>query len=133
MVQSHLFVLTCQARRCLELLVLDACMAILTQAHWVLLQVFSAHPSRQCEDSHGAKRARQVRHVDLNVLTLNIRSLAETGKLLFAAQCLAQLEVDIGCFQETRLKDDLPVESVGEYALFLNPASRYKGGLAILV
>eukprot|EP00971_Amphidinium_carterae_P035745 703549-Amphidinium_carterae.2 len=88
---------------------------------------------RWSADSHGAKRARQVRHIDLNVLTLHIRSLAETGKLLFAARRLEQLKVDIGCFQETRLKDELPVESAGEYSVFINPASRFKGGLAILV
>eukprot|EP00971_Amphidinium_carterae_P177032 3510364-Amphidinium_carterae.1 len=43
------------------------------------------------------------------------------------------MDVDIACLQETRLRDTVTMDRVGEYSTYFTPASKYRGGLAFLV
>eukprot|EP00971_Amphidinium_carterae_P352277 6492525-Amphidinium_carterae.2 len=82
------------------------------------------------------KRASLRKRADaftFRLLSINIRSLAEQGKLVYVASKLRDCEVDVACVQETRLREELDVKTTGEYSLFSTPSSRYKGGLMTLV
>eukprot|EP00971_Amphidinium_carterae_P168517 3338833-Amphidinium_carterae.3 len=69
----------------------------------------------------------------LTVLSLNIRSLAEQGKIKFATERLQTLGVDVCCFQETRLREHIKIDKVDDYHIFSTPASRHKGGLFTMI
>eukprot|EP00971_Amphidinium_carterae_P066471 1316342-Amphidinium_carterae.1 len=80
-----------------------------------------------------ASCGRRSSSFNFKLLSINIRSLAEQGKLVYVTTKLSDCEVDIACVQETRLRGDLDVRKVGDYSLFTTPASRYRGGLMTLV
>eukprot|EP00971_Amphidinium_carterae_P109055 2159583-Amphidinium_carterae.1 len=69
----------------------------------------------------------------LTVSSLNARSLLEPGKLLFAAKQFIEMEADVICLQETRLRDTLQLDKVGEYQLCTSPAEPHRGGLMVMV
>eukprot|EP00971_Amphidinium_carterae_P000546 11051-Amphidinium_carterae.1 len=87
--------------------------------------------SRECKQP-SRSAPRHFPEFALKVLTLNCRSLLEQGKLVFVADRLKTLEVDIACIQETRLRDKLDIEAVGEYKICSSAAEPHRGGLMIL-
>eukprot|EP00971_Amphidinium_carterae_P329872 6462612-Amphidinium_carterae.3 len=82
-----------------------------------------------------ASRRKREKLLCFRLLSINIRPLAEQGKLVYVASKLSDCEVDVACVhvQETRLRDDIDVKKAGSYSLFTTPASRYKGGLMTMV
>eukprot|EP00971_Amphidinium_carterae_P343866 6483898-Amphidinium_carterae.2 len=72
----------------------------------------------------------------LSILTINIRSLNEAGKLKFVASKLEQLGVDIAFIQETRLPDSFDMTKIDGYHIVSSPSastSGAHGGLMTLV
>eukprot|EP00971_Amphidinium_carterae_P102720 2033197-Amphidinium_carterae.2 len=73
---------------------------------------------------------------ELRILTINIRSLNEAGKLKFVASKLAQLGVDIAFIQETRLPISFDMTQIDGYHVVSSPSastSGAHGGLLTLV
>eukprot|EP00971_Amphidinium_carterae_P197785 3925412-Amphidinium_carterae.3 len=72
----------------------------------------------------------------LTLLTVNIRSLNEAGKLKFLTDQLLALKVDIAFVQETRLPASFENSQVGQYHLISSPAlesAGAHGGLMVLI
>eukprot|EP00971_Amphidinium_carterae_P165650 3283655-Amphidinium_carterae.1 len=72
----------------------------------------------------------------LSILTINIRSLNEAGKLKFVASKLEQLGVDIAFIQETRLPDSFDMTKIDGYHIVSSPSastSGAHGGLMTMV
>eukprot|EP00971_Amphidinium_carterae_P235480 4673125-Amphidinium_carterae.3 len=73
---------------------------------------------------------------ELKVLTINIRSLSEAGKLKFVVNKLDQMGIDVAFIQETRLSSTLDMTKIGDFHLVSSPASETSGahgGLMTLV
>eukprot|EP00971_Amphidinium_carterae_P080855 1599482-Amphidinium_carterae.2 len=85
------------------------------------------------DSTRHSRRSRKAAVFEFKLLSINIRSLAEQGKLVYVSSKLEDCSVDIACVQETRLRGDLDVRKVGEYSLFTTPATRFRGGLMTLV
>eukprot|EP00971_Amphidinium_carterae_P342965 6482459-Amphidinium_carterae.2 len=93
------------------------------------IQSWRARKVHSCRAAHTSTRASAF---TLKVMTFNAKSLLEQGKLVFVASRLLELDVDIACFQETRLRDQLLIEAVGEYKICSQAAEPHRGGLMIM-
>eukprot|EP00971_Amphidinium_carterae_P164155 3254212-Amphidinium_carterae.1 len=91
----------------------------------LLDKIFSTKP-QPCQahrGKYGLRGALRSDHFVFPVLSLNIRSLAEKGKISFLAKKLKSMEVDVACVQETRLRDTVTMDRVGECSTYFTPAS----------
>eukprot|EP00971_Amphidinium_carterae_P241737 4799912-Amphidinium_carterae.2 len=69
----------------------------------------------------------------LRLITINIRTLYDSGKMKFFASQLKVLKADIVFVQETRLPEKVDLQQLDGFQLFTTPSPHGHGGLMVLV
>eukprot|EP00971_Amphidinium_carterae_P345620 6486683-Amphidinium_carterae.2 len=69
----------------------------------------------------------------LRLITINIRTLYDSGKMKFFASQLKLLSADVVFVQETRISEKIDLQQLNGFQLFSTPALHGHGGLMVLV
>eukprot|EP00971_Amphidinium_carterae_P083887 1660065-Amphidinium_carterae.2 len=78
-------------------------------------------------------RQRRDLFLSIRLVTINIRTLYDSGKMKFVASQLSLLHADVVFVQETRLPEHVDLQHLDGFELFTSPAVHGHGGLMIMV
>eukprot|EP00971_Amphidinium_carterae_P089072 1762831-Amphidinium_carterae.3 len=91
----------------------------------------SSMPPVSCTGSN--VKAKRDLSIGLKVITLNVRTLHDSGKMKFVAEQLHAIKADIVFIQESRLPAHADMQKLDGFELFSTPAISGHGGLLVLV